>query len=129
MVIGTSAGTAYDGAPDQTNADNIGLKANLANPTFSGIVGGITKSMIGLGNVDNTNDLNKPVSTATQNSLILKANLANPTFSGSVGGLTKSMVGLGNVDNTDDLNKPVSTATQNSLILKVNLANPTFLVV
>ena len=29
-----------------------------------GTVGGITKSMVGLGNVDNTSDANKPVSTA-----------------------------------------------------------------
>ena len=60
----------------------IDLKANLASPTFTGTVGGITKSMVGLGNVDNTNDLNKPVSTATQTALNLKANLASPTFTG-----------------------------------------------
>ena len=33
---------------------------------------GTTKADIGLGNVDNTSDLNKPVSTATQNALNLK---------------------------------------------------------
>jgi len=43
------------------NADN--LKANKANPTFTGTVSGITKAMVGLGNVDNTADVNKPVST------------------------------------------------------------------
>jgi hypothetical protein len=35
----------------------------------------ITKSDIGLGNVDNTSDLNKPISTATQSALNLKADL------------------------------------------------------
>lgn len=44
--------------------DGLGL-APINNPTFTGIVSGITKSMVGLENVDNTSDLNKPVSTAT----------------------------------------------------------------
>ena len=35
-----------------------------------------TKSDIGLGNVDNTSDLDKPISTATQNALNTKADLA-----------------------------------------------------
>lgn len=68
------------------------------------------KGDVGLGNVDNTSDVNKPVSTAQQTALNLKANLASPTFTGTVGGITKSMVGLANVDNTSDADKPVSTA-------------------
>lgn len=60
-------------------------------------VTGITKSMVGLSNVDNTSDANKPVSTATQSALDLKATqtetlaalnlkapLANPSFTGNV---------------------------------------------
>jgi hypothetical protein len=43
--------------------------APLANPTFTGTVNGITKSMVGLGDVDNTTDLNKPISSATQTAL------------------------------------------------------------
>ena len=81
---------------------------------------GITKSDVGLANVDNTSDANKPVSTATQTALDLKANLASPTFTGTVSGITATMVGLGNVDNTSDANKPVSTATQTALDLKVD---------
>jgi hypothetical protein len=56
----------------------------LVSPTFTGDVSGITKTMVGLGNVNNTSDLNKPVSTATQTALNLKANLASPTFTGIV---------------------------------------------
>ena len=52
----------------------INLKANIESPTFTGTVSGITKAMVGLGNVDNTSDLNKPISTATQAALDLKAN-------------------------------------------------------
>jgi microcystin-dependent protein len=93
---------------------------------FSSAVTGLSKSAVGLGNVDNTSDLNKPVSTATATALNLKANILNPNFSGTVGGITKSMVGLGNVDDTSDSNKPVSTATQTALNLKANLASPNF---
>jgi hypothetical protein len=50
------------------------LKANIESPTFTGTVSGITKAMVGLANVDNTSDLNKPISTATQTALDLKAN-------------------------------------------------------
>lgn len=42
------------------------------------------KSDVGLGNVDNTSDAAKPISTATQAALDLKAPLASPTFTGVV---------------------------------------------
>ena len=40
--------------------------------------------MVGLGNVDNTSDSNKPVSTAQQSAIDLKSNIASPTFTGIV---------------------------------------------
>lgn len=43
----------------------------------------VTKTDVGLGNVDNTSDANKPVSTAQQTALNLKANIASPTFTGT----------------------------------------------
>ena len=54
--------------------------------TVAGKTGNIslTKSDVGLSSVDNTSDLNKPVSIAVQNALGLKANLASPAFSGAV---------------------------------------------
>jgi len=55
---------------------DLALKAPINNPTFTGTVYGITKSMVGLGNIDNTSDMNKPVSTATQTALNLKSNIA-----------------------------------------------------
>ena len=54
-------------------------------------------AQVGLSNVDNTSDEDKPVSTAQQAAL---------------DALTKDDVGLDNVDNTSDINKPVSTAQQ-----------------
>lgn len=67
---------------------------------------------IGLGNVNNTSDASKPVSTATQTALDLKANLASPTFTGTVGGITKSMVGLSAVPNVDATARANHTGTQ-----------------
>jgi hypothetical protein len=61
----------------------LDAKAPLNAPTFTGTVSGISKSMVGLGNVDNTSDANKPVSTAQQTAIDLKANLASPTFTGT----------------------------------------------
>lgn len=52
----------------------IDAKAPTADPTFTGTVSGVTKAHVGLGNVDNTSDANKPVSTATQTALDLKSN-------------------------------------------------------
>jgi hypothetical protein len=123
VAWGQITGT-LSGQTDLQNALNA--KAPLASPTFTGTVSGITKSMVGLSNVDNTSDVNKPISTATQTALNLKADINNPTFTGTVGGITKAMVGLGNVDNTSDVNKPISSATQTALDTKAPLASPTF---
>ena len=55
----------------------------LTNKTITSPAG-LVKADVGLENVDNTTDANKPVSTATQTALNLKANLAGPTFTGTV---------------------------------------------
>ena len=47
---------------------------------------GISKSKVGLSNVDNTSDAFKPISTATQSALDLKANLTDLQHSGDVTG-------------------------------------------
>lgn len=65
----------------QTQLD---AKAPTADPTFTGTVSGVTKSHVGLGNVDNTSDANKPISTATQTALDAKASLSGATFTGDV---------------------------------------------
>jgi trimeric autotransporter adhesin len=121
QLAGDLGGTAA--AP---TVPGLALKAPINNPTFTGTVAGITQGMVGLSNVNNTSDANKPVSTAAQTALDLKAPIASPTFTGTVSGISKSMVGLANVDNTSDANKPVSTATQTALDLKAPLASPTF---
>lgn len=119
-VIQRKAGAWINRTPAQ-------LKADLA----------LAKSDVGLANVDNTSDANKPVSTATAASIATKQPLATdltaiagltpanddllqrkagawtnrtPAQVKTDLALTKADVGLGNVDNTSDVNKPVSIA-------------------
>jgi hypothetical protein len=82
--VGTSSELTAIAAEQTAQNSAIDLKANIASPTFTGIVSGITKSMVGLANVDNTNDANKPISTAMQTALDLKAPLDSPTFTGTI---------------------------------------------
>ena len=54
----------------------------LTNKTITS-PSGLVKADVGLGNVDNTSDANKPVSTAAQTALDLKAPLASPALTGT----------------------------------------------
>ena len=56
----TNRATSAENANNKLITDH---KADTSNPH------GVTKSQVGLGNVDNTSDANKPVSTAVQNAL------------------------------------------------------------
>lgn len=132
-ATGPTGDTGPTGPPGgSTIGDISGLqsaldtKAPLASPAFTGTPTGITAAHVGLGNVTNTADTAKPVSTAQQTALNLKANLASPAFTGTPTGITAAHVGLGNVTNTSDSAKPVSTAQQAALDLKAPLASPAF---
>jgi len=92
----------------------------------------INKTDIGLNNVDNTSDNDKPISSATRIALSQKQGvLISGTNIKSINNLSvlgsgnlnidKTSVGLGNVDNTSDANKPISTATQAALDTKQNI--------
>lgn len=100
---GTQAGVGSAWNISQTNLDGAVIgPASVTDDLpaiFDGITGKLIKSKtyaafktllalvkgdVGLGNVDNTADTSKPVSTAQQTALDLKANLASPTFTGTV---------------------------------------------
>ena len=83
--IGTVSSTEIGYVDGVTSAiqTQLNTKAPLANPTFTGTVSGVTKSMVGLGSVDNTADTAKPVSTAQQTALNLKAPIESPTLTGN----------------------------------------------
>ena len=76
---GAKADSALQSIPDATSA--------VKGVSLLGASGGAArfgqKADADLGNVDNTADLAKPVSTATQTALNLKANLASPALTGT----------------------------------------------
>lgn len=109
-------------------------------PNLSGINNGDqilpTTLSLGLENVDNTSDLNKPISIATQDVLDTKADVSGQVFTGEIyapnliGENTGDQeiptilsLGLDNVDNTSDINKPVSIANQTALNGKEDKSN------
>ena len=69
---------------DNAEADAITAAGAAADTKIATAVAALTKSSVGLANVDNTSDANKPVSTATQTALDAKASLAGAVFTGSV---------------------------------------------
>ena len=103
----------------------------------------LNKAAVGLGNVDNTSDTQKPISTATQTALDLKANATHSHVAadiqlstgprilgktspgaGTASELTdvdvKGFLNITNVNNTSDAQKPISIATQAALDLKLD---------
>lgn len=91
---------------ESTIQSSLGTKAPLNSPSFTGTVSGVSKAMVGLGNVDNTSDASKPVSTATQAALATKEPVIAPGTSAqyyrgdkTMQPLNKAAVGLGSVDN------------------------------
>lgn len=61
---------------DKTTVDSH--ISNKSNPH------GVTKAQVGLGNVDNTSDANKPISTATQTALNQKLSLSGGAMTGDI---------------------------------------------
>jgi hypothetical protein len=99
----------------------------------------VTAAQVGLGNVDNTADASKPVSTAQAAAddahqaaaqaaaaadATTKANAVQSNLDTHTGdtanphSVTATQIGLGNVDNTADADKPISDATQTALDAK-----------
>ena len=77
LALGETSSTAYRGDRGKIAYDH---SQTTGNPH------GTTKNDIGLGNVDNTSDLNKPISTATQTALDAKATTTSvTTLSNNVG--------------------------------------------
>lgn len=93
----------------------------------------VTKEQVGLGKVDNTTDLEKPISVAVQEALnaiylYIQDNYAkSDDFNNHIHDytnphkVTQDQVGLDKVDNTSDLDKPISKATQEALDKKSDI--------
>jgi hypothetical protein len=74
--VSVSLNENLDGNVIIGNASSDTLVVNSAT-TFAGTVSGLTKATISMNNIDNTSDLNKPISTATQTALNTKGTLAS----------------------------------------------------
>lgn len=77
---GTIATQEWIGSQLDSKQDDLVSGTNIKTIEGQSLLGSgnidLSKSDVGLGNVDNTSDLNKPISTATQTALNLKSNLA-----------------------------------------------------
>jgi hypothetical protein len=134
MAIRTDNGKTYVLSTDSpgTLADWKEITASGAVASVAGKTGTVTlvKGDVGLGNVDNTSDASKPVSTAQQTALNAKeGTIAAGTTAQYWRGdktwqtLNKASVGLSSVDNTSDAAKPVSTAQQTALNGKADVGH------
>jgi hypothetical protein len=85
----------------------------------------LVKGDVGLGNIDNTSDANKPVSTAQQTALNLKADLASPTFTGTPT-LPTGSVGVTQTAGNSTTALATTAFVTTADALKAPLATPTF---
>ncbi len=92
----TAVESGYSGTETAFNSSLAAVPSHIADKTNPHEV---TKTQVGLGNVDNVKQA--PYTHVTDKS--------NPH------GVTKAQVGLGNVDNTSDMDKPVSSAQQTAI--------------
>lgn len=87
-IFGDIAGTVAEG-----NHNHDTEYASLSHTTDTSNPHSVTKTQVGLGNVDNTSDLSKPVSTATQTALDTKAETVHTHTIGDTTGLQTALDG------------------------------------
>lgn len=114
---------AVSEAINSLNAGHVSLEEIKVNghPITSSV--NLNSTDIGLGNVDNTRDLDKPISTRVSAALNEKVDKSIKVNNKSLAQdvvIEKSDIGLGRVDNTGDMEKPVSNAVQQALDDKVS---------
>lgn len=88
-VVGPAGGVTDNSMVLFSGTSGKLIKGNNAVVTAAGLAilddvnAAAQKVTLGLGNVNNTSDINKPISTATQTALNLKANIDSPAFIGT----------------------------------------------
>ncbi|MDP4201628.1 MAG: hypothetical protein Q8861_02955 [Bacteroidota bacterium] len=79
LGLGSIAGSSILGNATSSSSTPTALSVSQVKTMLS-----LSKSDVGLNNVDNTSDLNKPISTATQTALDLKEDKANKSTDGTL---------------------------------------------
>ena len=106
LALGETSSTAYRGDRGKIAYDH---SQTIGNPH------GTTKNDIGLGNVDNTSDLNKPISTATQTALNNK--LDKGTYTGTASDL---LLNDQNLENSKQKKVTVIPITGNTTLSEIH---------
>ena len=124
--IADTADLATKSYADQAETDAIAAAGTAADGKISTAVAALTKSSVGLGNVDNTADADKPVSTAQASAI---ATAKSEAISAVNDVIASAPAALNTLDELaaalgDDAN--FATTVTNGLAAKAPLANPTF---
>lgn len=126
LELGNKA-TDWTPAPEDVDASIALVQTNLNTHTSNtSNPHSVTKAQVGLSNVDNTSDANKPVSTAMQTALNLKANLESPTFTGNVTAPTFIGALSGNASTATKVNANVTGTNSIELVRAVMADNDFF---
>jgi len=118
---GAEGPQGIQGAPGQ---DGLTTSVNGVTQINGNVT--LTKADIGLVNVDNTSDLNKPISTATQSALDLKLGLNTPITAGSNSKITYDSHGLvvssskADISDINNLTSALSNKLETSLKGAIN---------
>lgn len=114
LVLGETSSTAYRGDRGKIAYDHSQII--LGNPHNT------SKSDVGLGNVDNTSDANKPISSATQSALDLKQNTIPDGAKINIVGSDVASASTVNLDNaTGDIITITGTTTITAITLSAGI--------
>lgn len=96
----------------QVNAADTVIAPSDVLPALDGsALTGLTKTQVGLSNVDNTSDLDKPISTAQQTALDSKLDSNNPSIAGSI------------TEETSVVTSDIIRSTEGTILSKTGTAN------
>lgn len=119
----TAQSTAISTASsDATTKANAAQAAAIAASDPAGAAAAVTKTSIGLGNVDNTSDATKATTEATATRTLTNKTLTSPVVNTPTG-IVKGDVGLGNVDNTSNATERAASATLTNKTLTSPVVN------